>query len=99
MNDIFSSLDFAAKLDRSKKLSVEIGNDEKNGWDGRELGVGRLWECRVISEASIAASETLLSNKLTIENETCPEDLCLSVRFQKAAAQHVPLRSLSYRSS
>jgi len=31
MNDIFSSLDFAAKLDRSKKLSVEIGNDEKNG--------------------------------------------------------------------
>jgi len=42
MNDIFSSLDFAAKLDRSKKLSVEIGNDEKNGWDGRELGVGRL---------------------------------------------------------
>ena len=30
MNDIFSSLDFAAKLDRSKKLSVEIGNDEKN---------------------------------------------------------------------
>jgi hypothetical protein len=31
INDIFSSLDFAAKLDRSKKLSVEIGNDEKNG--------------------------------------------------------------------
>jgi hypothetical protein len=31
MNDIFSSLDFAAKLDRSKKLSVEIGSDEKNG--------------------------------------------------------------------
>jgi hypothetical protein len=30
MNDIFSSLDFAAKFDRSKKLSVEIGNDEKN---------------------------------------------------------------------
>jgi hypothetical protein len=62
MNDIFSSLDFAAKLDRSKKLSVEIGNDEKNEWDGRELGVGRLCECRVIREASIAVSETLLSN-------------------------------------
>ena len=30
MNDIFSSLDFAAKFDRSKKLSVEMGNDEKN---------------------------------------------------------------------
>jgi hypothetical protein len=37
MNDIFSSLDFAAKLDRSKKLSVEIGNDEKNG------GTGESW--------------------------------------------------------
>ena len=31
INDIFSSLDFAAKLDRSKKLSVEIGKDEKKG--------------------------------------------------------------------
>ena len=62
MNDIFSSLDFAAKLDRSKKLSVEIGNEEKNAWDGRELGVGRLCECRVIREASIATSEILLSN-------------------------------------
>jgi hypothetical protein len=30
MNDIFSSLDFAAKLDRSKKLRVDIGNEEKN---------------------------------------------------------------------
>jgi hypothetical protein len=29
MKDIFSSLDFAAKLDLSKKLRVEIGNDEK----------------------------------------------------------------------
>jgi hypothetical protein len=56
MNDIFSSLDFAAKLDRSKKVSVEIGNDEKNAWDGRELGVGRLCECRVIRETSIAVS-------------------------------------------
>jgi hypothetical protein len=31
MNDIFSSLDFAAKLDRSKKLRVEMGKDEKKG--------------------------------------------------------------------
>jgi hypothetical protein len=61
MNDIFSSLDFAAKLDRSRKLSVEIGNDEKNAWDGRELGVGRLCGCRVIREASIAIPGTLLS--------------------------------------
>jgi hypothetical protein len=30
MKDIFSSLDFAAKFDLSKKLRVEIDNDEKN---------------------------------------------------------------------
>jgi len=62
MNDIFSSLDFAAKLDLSKKLRVEIGNEEKNECDGRELGVGLLCGCRVIREASIAMPRTLLSN-------------------------------------
>lgn len=61
MKDIFSSLDFAAKLDLSKKLRVEIGNDEKNEWDGRELGDGLFCGCRVIREASIAAPGTLLS--------------------------------------
>lgn len=30
MNDIFSSRVFAAKFDRSRKLSVEMGNEEKN---------------------------------------------------------------------
>jgi hypothetical protein len=61
MNDIFSSLDFAAKLDLSKKLRVEIGNEEKNECDGSELGVGRLCGCRVIREASIAMPRTLFS--------------------------------------
>ncbi len=62
MNDIFSSLDFAAKLDLSKKLRVEIGNEEKNECDGREPGVSLLCGCRVIREASIAMPRTLLSN-------------------------------------
>ena len=62
MNDIFSSLVFAAKLDLSKKLRVEIGNEEKNECDGRELGVGLFCGCRVIREASIAMPRTLLSN-------------------------------------
>jgi hypothetical protein len=31
MNDIFSSLVFEVKFDRSKKLRVEIGKEEKNG--------------------------------------------------------------------
>jgi hypothetical protein len=31
MNDIFSSLVFEVKFDRSKKLRVEIGREEKNG--------------------------------------------------------------------
>jgi len=62
MNDIFSSLDFAAKLDLSKKLRVEIGNEEKNECDGRELGAGLLCGCRVIREVSIAMPGTLLSN-------------------------------------
>jgi len=80
MKDIFSSLDFAAKFDLSKKLRVEIDNDEKNEWDGRELGVGLLCGCRVIRETSIAAPGTLLSNAdeqvktghaLKISVETC----------------------------
>ncbi len=31
IKDIFSSLVFAVKLDLSKKLRVEMGNDEKKG--------------------------------------------------------------------
>ena len=41
MKDIFSSLVLAAKLVRSRKLSVDIGNEEKKGWDGSVDGVGR----------------------------------------------------------
>lgn len=56
MKDIFSSLDLAAKLDRSKKLRVDIGKDEKKGYDGSEAGVGLFCGCRVTSDASIAVT-------------------------------------------
>lgn len=52
MKDIFSSLVFEVKFDRSKKLSVEIGKEEKNGWEGSVVGVGRLLACRVMSDRS-----------------------------------------------
>ena len=49
MNDIFSSRDFEAKFDRSRKLSVEIERDEKKGCEGKDDGPGRLCGCRVIN--------------------------------------------------
>lgn len=48
MKEIFSSRDFAAKFDRSRKLSVDIGSDEKNACDGSVDGDGRLCECLVM---------------------------------------------------
>lgn len=52
MNEIFSSRDFAVKFDRSRKFKVDIGSEEKNGCVGNVAGVGRLLECRVISDRS-----------------------------------------------
>jgi hypothetical protein len=54
MNDTFSSLVLAVKLERSKKLRVDIAMEEKNGCEGSVAGVGRLFECRVISDRSKA---------------------------------------------
>lgn len=54
MNDIFSSRLFAAKLDLSRKLRVDIGSDEKNECEGSDDEVSRLVECRVIKAFSIA---------------------------------------------
>lgn len=41
MKDIFSSLVFAVKFDRSRKFKVDIGRDEKKAWEGSVSGVGR----------------------------------------------------------
>ena len=56
MNEIFSSREFEAKFDLSRKFKVEIDNDEKNGCVGREDGFGRFTACRLIKEESKATS-------------------------------------------
>jgi hypothetical protein len=42
MKEIFSSLVFDVKFDRSRKLSVDIGKEEKKEWDGKVVGDGLL---------------------------------------------------------
>ena len=57
MNEIFSSLVLAVKLERSRKLRVDIGRDEKKGWEGRVDGVGRSSPRRVIRDRINADAE------------------------------------------
>jgi hypothetical protein len=54
MNDTFSSRDLVANVERSRKLSVEIGRELKNGCEGRVLGAGLDWGCRVMRSRSSA---------------------------------------------
>ena len=54
MNDIFSSRVLEVKLDRSRKLRVDIGSELKKGCAGRVAGVGRPLGWRVISDLSKA---------------------------------------------
>jgi hypothetical protein len=54
IKEIFSSLDFVAKFERSRKFSVDIGNDEKNACEGKVSGDMRPCGCRVISMRSKA---------------------------------------------
>lgn len=98
MKDIFSSLDLAAKLDRSKKLRVEIGKDEKKACDGSEAGVGLLWGCRVTSDASIAVTGPFERCRQRGKGKYL-EDPYLGVLFPKVAVQRVPLQSLDCRNS
>jgi hypothetical protein len=41
MKEIFSSRDLVAKVERSRKLRVDIGRELKKGWVGSMLGEGR----------------------------------------------------------
>jgi hypothetical protein len=52
MNSIERERNVHLKLERSRKLSVEIGREEKKGCDGSVTGVGRCCEPRVIIERS-----------------------------------------------
>lgn len=54
MNEIFSSRLFAAKFDRSRKLRVDIGSDEKKECEGMEDEASLFVGCRVIKAFSIA---------------------------------------------
>ena len=54
INEIFSSLDLVAKVDRSRKLRVDMGKEEKKACEGRSVGDGRLCACRVMSELNNA---------------------------------------------
>ncbi len=58
MNEIFSSRVLAAKFDRSRKFSVETGRDEKKGCNGRSVGEGRSFGCRVTREFSSAIAQS-----------------------------------------
>jgi hypothetical protein len=60
MNEIFSSLVLAVKLERSRKLRVEIGRDEKKGWEGNVDGVGRSSPRRVIRDRISAGASVKL---------------------------------------
>lgn len=61
MNEIFSSLVFDVKFDRSKKLSVDIGKEEKNECDGRVAGVGLLLAWRDMRDDKRAEKEFVRS--------------------------------------
>jgi len=54
MKEIFSSRLFAAKLDLSRKLRVDIGSDEKNECEDSEDEASRFVGCRVIKAFNIA---------------------------------------------
>jgi hypothetical protein len=60
INDIFSSRVLEVKFERSRKFRVDIGKEEKNGWEGSVVGEGRLFGCLVIDNRSKAGRYTRL---------------------------------------
>jgi len=59
MKAIFSSRGLEANVERSRKLSVDIGKEEKNACVGREVDDNRDWGFRVISDARRAVQDGL----------------------------------------
>lgn len=60
MNETFSSLVFAVKLERSKKLRVDIGKEEKKGCDGRDVVEGLPAAWRVTNDLSSARKRLVM---------------------------------------
>lgn len=75
MNEIFSSRVFVVKLERSRKLRVDIGSDEKKGREGRVDGVGRFAGERVKSDRKKPIS---LCQRINLKNTKAYDlaDLC-----------------------
>lgn len=70
MNEIFSSLVFAVKLERSRKLSVDIGREEKKGCEGSVDGVGRSSPRRVISDRMRAEEVSKRAKRQWVDERT-----------------------------
>jgi hypothetical protein len=49
MNETFSSRVFVANVERSRKLSVLMGSEEKKACAGMSAGAGRVFGWRVMS--------------------------------------------------
>ena len=60
INEIFSSRVLEVKFERSRKFRVDIGKEEKKGWEGSVVGEGRLFGCLVIDNRSKAGRYTRL---------------------------------------
>ena len=84
MNEIFSSRLFAAKLDLSRKLRVDIGSDEKNECEGSEDEVSRFVGCRVIKAFSIARRKS---------DSACHEDqIAYTLPCKSLSSPLIPVR-------
>lgn len=100
MKDIFSSRVFAVKFDRSKKLSVEIGSEEKKGWDGRVAGVGRLWDPRVTSDRKRSWYACYEDRRKGGDQEgKYPANLCPSSRYLELDDPHYRANRQDFRGS
>ena len=88
INAIFSSRDFVLKTVRSRKLSVDIGREEKKGWDGSVTGVGRCCDPRVIIERSKAFKKTVRINRTDLCHIVYLEGQCPDVPSLEQVCRH-----------
>lgn len=75
MNEIFSSRVLAVKLDRSKKLSVEMGSDEKKACVGSVAGVGLDAAWRVMRDFNSAVIGVRKHMTIEVAVDACIADL------------------------
>lgn len=89
MNEIFSSLVFDVKFDRSKKLSVDIGKEEKKECEGSVVGVGLLLACLDMRDDRRAEKQLSVLNYYARDKFTrYLVDLCRGSLSLVQASQH-----------